>query len=130
MEDPIKTVQQVYAAFGSGNVPGVLEKLHSDALWIDPGYPEIPYAGKRKGKEDIAGFFGQMGAHIQFTRFEPQVFLRDGGTVIVRGFFAGKGVKTGKTCESEWVMIWKVEEGKVREYQAFVDTFKVAQALN
>jgi ketosteroid isomerase-like protein len=130
MQDPVEIVKQCYAEFGRGNVEGVLGLLHEDALWVDPGYPHIPYAGKRKGKAEIADFFGQMAGHIQFTRFEPQAFFRDGNIVAVRGYFAGKGIRTGKTCETEWVMIWKVEAGKVREYQAYIDTQNVSQALN
>lgn len=130
MHDPVSTVRQCYSEFGRGNAAGVLELLHPDVVWVDPGYPEIPYAGKRKGKTEVAAFFAQMGEQMHFTRFEPQVFLRDGGTVVVRGFFAGRGAATGKTCETEWVMIWTVAEGLIKEYQAYIDTYRVAKEFS
>ena len=129
MTSKIQTVQQVYAEFGKGNVQGVLALLTSDITWTDPGYPEIPYAGKRKGKEEVMNFFMEMGKTVSFTHFEPQQFLNDGNNVVVKGFFTGKGNNTGKTFESEWVMIWEVENGQIKNYQAFVDTLKVASAL-
>jgi ketosteroid isomerase-like protein len=129
MTSKIQTVQQCYAEFGKGNPQGVLDLLTDDVTWTDPGYPEIPYAGKCKGKEEVLNFFMEMGKTISFTRFEPQQFMNDGNNVIVKGFFTGKSNSTRKTFESEWVMIWEVENEKVKNYQAFIDTFKVASAL-
>ncbi len=75
-------------------------------------------------------FFMEMGKTISFTRFEPTQFLSDGDFVIVKGYFAGKGNTTGKTCETEWIMLWEIADDKVISYQAFIDTFNVANALN
>lgn len=129
MKSNSEVVQQCYAEFAKGNAQGVLDLLHDDIVWIDPGYPEIPYAGKRVGKSDVLNFFVEMGSTVEFTRFEPQHFYNDGTAVIVKGYFAGKGRASGKIFESEWVMIWEVEDGKVHHYQAFVDTYIVAAGL-
>ncbi len=129
MKNKIQTVQDVYAEFGKGNPQGVLNLLMNDVTWTDPGYPEIPYAGKRKGKNEVMNFFMEMGKTVSFTAFEQQQFMNDGNNVVVKGFFAGKSNTTGKTFESEWVMIWEVENGLVKNYQAFVDTFKIVSAL-
>src|SRR5947207_3439958 len=109
MNSKIQTVQQIYAEFGSGNPEGVLTLLTDDVTWTDPGYPEIPYAGKRKGKKEVMDFFTEMGKTVSFANFQPQQFLNDGNMVVVRGFFTGKANSTGKSFESEWVMIWEVE---------------------
>ncbi|MFI5205630.1 MAG: nuclear transport factor 2 family protein [Candidatus Paceibacterales bacterium] len=129
MASKIQTVQQIYAEFGKGNPQGVLNLLTDDVTWTDPGYPEIPYAGKRKGKNEVLNFFMEMGKTISFSHFEPQQFFNDGNMVVVKGFFTGKSNATAKTFESEWVMLWEVENEKVKYYQAFVDTFKMATAI-
>jgi ketosteroid isomerase-like protein len=129
MTSKIQTVQQCYAEFVKGNPQGVLDLLTDDVTWTDPGYPEIPYAGKREGKGEVLNFFIEMGKTISLTQFEPQQFLNDGNNVVVKGFFKGNSNSTGKTFESEWVMIWEVENEKIKSYQAFIDTFKVASAL-
>lgn len=130
MTSKIQTVQQCYAEFGKGNAQGVLNLLTDDVVWTDPGYPEIPYAGKRQGKNEVMNFFIEMSKTIEFTRFEPQQFMNDGNSVVVKGFFTGKSIATGKTFESEWVMIWEVIGEKVKNYQAYIDTNKVASSLN
>ena len=70
-----------------------------------------------------------MSKTISFTHFEPQQFFNDGDHVFVKGYFTGKSNSTGKTFETEWMMVWEVLDGKVRYYQAFIDTYKVAAAL-
>ena len=130
MNNKIGTVQQCYAEFGKGNPQGVIDLLTEDVIWTDPGYPQIPYAGRRRGKDEVLGFFSEMGKTVTFTRFEPQEFLNDGDQVVVKGYFTGKGNGTGKTFETEWVMIWEVVDNKVKSYQAFIDTCKVAEALS
>ena len=129
MTTKIETVQQCYTEFGKGNPQGVLNLLTDDVTWIDPGYPQIHYAGKRAGKNEVMNFFIEMNKAVTFTRFEPQQFINDGNEVVVKGYFTGKSNETGKTFETEWVMIWEVVDEKVKHYQAYIDTYNVASAL-
>jgi ketosteroid isomerase-like protein len=129
METNIQTIQKGYAEFGSGNIEAVVDLMHDDITWTDPGYPAIPHSGIRKGKNEAGKFFGEMAGNISFTRFEPQQFLQDGNYVTVKGFFAGKANATGKTFESDWIMLWELADGKIKSYQSFFDTHQMAAAL-
>jgi ketosteroid isomerase-like protein len=126
----VQTIQQIYADFGKQNIEGVLNSLTDDISWSDPGFPEVPYAKQRHGKNETMSFFVEMGGTVSFTEFNPQEFYADKNAVIVKGFFAGKANGTGKTFASDWVMIWKLRGDKVFSYQAFVDTAKMAAAIN
>lgn len=129
MTTPLETVHQAYGEFGKGNIPGVLNLLAEDVSWKDPGYPDIPYAGQRKGKTHVMDFFTGLARTVTFTRFEPQRFVCEGNVVVAQGIFTVKGNATGRTAETDWVMIWEVVDGKIRYYQAFIDTIKVASVL-
>jgi hypothetical protein len=60
----LQVVHQAYAAFGKGDVPGVLAILTEDVRWSTPGPPDvIPYAGLRTGHEQVAGYFDRAGGH-------------------------------------------------------------------
>src|SRR5882672_11007889 len=100
----IQIVQQVYADFGNQNVEGVLNSLTDDISWNDPGSPGIPYGKKRNGKKEVMSFFIEMGSTVTFTEFAPQEFYADNDAVIVKGFFAGNAIATGKSFASDWVM--------------------------
>lgn len=129
MANNIEIVQQCYAEFGNGNIPGILNLLSDDVKWVDPGAPDIPFAGTRTGKEAVSGFFTDMAATVTFTHFEPQHFYSDGNAVFVKGIFTGTANNTGKTFDSDWAMLWEVIDGKVTSFQAFSDTVAIARAL-
>jgi ketosteroid isomerase-like protein len=129
MNDKIQVVQQCYAEFGKGNPQGVINLLKDNVVWIDPGYPEIPYAGRRNGKEDVMSFFTGLAETVTLHVFEPREFFCDGANVFVRGYFEGSSNATGKAFQSDFMMQWEVEDGKVKYYQAYLDTAKVANAI-
>jgi ketosteroid isomerase-like protein len=128
-EKNIQTIQQLYADFGSGNLEGILNALTDDISWTDPGYPDIPYAGKRNGKKEVQDYFEKLLNTITFTEFDPQEFYADKDAVIVKGSFSGKLNSTGKTVGDEWVMIWKFANGKIYFYRLWTDTLAVARSM-
>ena len=127
-QSKIEVIQQAYACFGKGDIPGILELLHEQVSWIDPGYPDLPYAGRRSGKEEVVNFFQQLDSYVQFTTFEARNFLSD-GDYVVQGYFEGLGRQSGKAFASDWAMIWTVDQGLISSYQAYADTVQAAKAL-
>ncbi len=130
MSTKIQIIQQFYEELGKGNPQGAIDLLTDDVVWIDPGYPDLPFAGNRKGKEQVMDFMMKMNNTVTYTQMEPQHFYNDGEVVMVKGFFKGTGNATGKSFTSPWMMLWKVNnEGKIKYYEAFVDTVNMANAL-
>lgn len=50
----VASVQSVYAAFGRGDIPGVLQLLDPNIEWDEPQAPGYPLAGIRRGKQAVA----------------------------------------------------------------------------
>jgi ketosteroid isomerase-like protein len=53
----VDLVKQAYAAFGRGDLPGLLALLGDDIVWTTPGPADVPTAGERRGKAAVAEFF-------------------------------------------------------------------------
>ena len=53
-------VQGAYAAFGQGDIGGVLAALGDDVDWSSPGTP--PHGGQFRGPADVGRFFEGLGA--------------------------------------------------------------------
>lgn len=70
-----------------------------------------------------------MNETVEFTKFVPQSFFSEGNKVVVLGEFALKSRATRKIAESKLAMEWDFEDGKLKHYQAFVDSYSVAKAL-
>ena len=50
---PLQTVQAIYAAFGRGDIPALLEQLHADVNWRFIGDAAAPYSRSVQGHEGV-----------------------------------------------------------------------------
>lgn len=127
----LTTVQQNYARFGQGDVPGILSTMTEDAVWTHPGNPAIiPFAGTFTGPAEIGRFFENVGKSVQITRFEPFDFVENGNTVVNKINIAGTSLETGKTYSAVMEFRWMLNaEGKVTSWQAIGDVSTLELAL-
>ncbi len=51
-----QTVQDLYAAFGRGDLPAILDKLSDDVVWELEGPAVVSFSGVRHGKSETVGF--------------------------------------------------------------------------
>jgi hypothetical protein len=83
----VQTVNDIYAAFGRGDIPAILGKLADDVCWDhlpDGGGAQrhdVPWLRARTGRDEVAGFFEALGA-LELHVFAPTVILADGDTVV------------------------------------------------
>jgi ketosteroid isomerase-like protein len=122
----IQLVEQAYAAFGRGDVQGVLTTLTEDIEWQIPGPSDIPYAGKRHGRDGAAEFFRLLSEASEILQFEPREFFTKGDKVLVLGYYRGRARATGKVVESEWAHVFSVRNGKIGSFREYYDTAAIA----
>lgn len=79
----IDSVKAIYAAFGQGDVPGILARLSPDIEWeYDWFGPSLKWFEPRRGRADVVKFFEAL-ADFEVARFEPTAFLAGDGMVAV-----------------------------------------------
>ena len=125
----IQLIQQAYADFGSGNINGILDVCTDDVVWTGPENPNVPIAGTFNGKEGVMKFFTVLSENVHYTAFEPREFFSDKDAVIVLGHHTGSVKSTGKTYDHDWCMVFRLRQGKVYHYYAFVDTRDQAESF-
>jgi ketosteroid isomerase-like protein len=125
-----QVVQQAYAAFGRGDIPGVLSAFDDHILWkpVTGGGKHVPVAGERRGKAATKEFFDQVAKHLNFSRFEPREFVAQGDRVVALGHYTAK-TSTGGAFDSDFVMVFKLRDGKVVEFQEFLDSAGLNEAF-
>ena len=126
----VDVVRETYEAVGRGDIPALLGLLTDDVEWTFQGPRAIPYAGTRRGREGVAGFFSLVEQNLVFERFVPREFVSRGDTVIVLGFERSLVKPTGRTFEQEWAHVYRLREGKVAEFLALEDTAAHLAALH
>src|SRR5262245_4865720 len=108
----VELVRDAYTAFVRGDIDAVLSALALTVEWHVPGPSEAPYAGSRRGRDEVAKFFVQVAETIEFTEFAPREYLASGGRVVALGRYAGRVRVTRKPFAAEWAMAWTIRDGR------------------
>ena len=126
----IGTVQQIYEAFGRGDVPAILERLADDVDWEYGGdSTDVPWLQPRRGRPQVAGFFQALAA-VDIQRFQPTTFLESGNVVVVLIQLDAVVRATGRSvAEEDEVHIWHFDDaGRVSRFRHRADTHRHWQA--
>ncbi len=126
----LAVIQQAYEAFGRGDIPAVLDALTDDVEWTLQGPSVIPFAGPRRGREEVAEFFSVIGETLELEQFEPREFVAQGDTVVVVGYERSIVKQTGRSFEQEWAHIYTLRDGKIATGLFLEDTAAYVNALS
>lgn len=129
-QDSTSIVRAIYAAFSTGDVPGVLGLFAPDIVWNEAeGFPYAdgnPY----RGPEAIAtGVFQRLAG--DWNDFAVEVGEIVGGPEVVTmlGRYTGTNAQSGKPLNVQCMHTWWLADGKIVRFQQMVDTQAVAKAL-
>jgi len=125
MTKHIATVEGIYAAFGSGNVPAILEHLSDDVAWeYQPISTTVPWLQARRGKEGAVAFFQALGAGLAITKFGVNKILATDQLVVALINLEGAVKATGRAIrEVDEVHLWHFDErGRVAKFRHCADT--------
>ena len=117
----LDAVGNVYAAFGRGDLQGILALLDPQVSWRTPGAPDLPTGGLRRGLDEVREFFGLLLNTFDIQDFRPADFLAEGDKVVVLGT-SREGLKgTGRFVDFRWVHVFTFRNGKIVEFEEPAD---------
>lgn len=128
----IETVQQIYAAFGRGDVPAILQHLAPDVEWEYATAPgPIPWLQPLRGREQVPRFFDALFSHVEITRFELGKLFGDADTVVDLVTLEYTARATGRQVrEVDEVHIWHFNAaGQVQRFRHRADTLLQAWSI-
>ena len=125
----VALVQNMYAAFGRGDIQAILGALHPDVTWTVQGPTWIPLFGKRKGRQQVAQFFQTLNEHFQVEQFLPREFIAEGDRVVVTGDEVARLRSTGKVINVKWAHVFGMKNGLIVTFQEYFDTCAAVEAL-
>jgi uncharacterized protein len=123
-----KLVQQVYADSASRSGTTFADHLADDASWIVTG--QYSWSHEFKGRDAIQN--GLMGHFRSFFAERPRTvafnFIADGDYVAVET--RGDNVtKTGLRYDNQYCMIYRIEDGKIKQIKEYCDSTLVERVL-
>ena len=120
----VDTVKEIYAAFGRGDIPAILDKLADDVEWnVDSPTPQVPWLSSFHGRENVAAFFQAL-SPLDITTFDPHTFFENGNKVMALIHVGATHKPSGKKYD---IMneghLWQFDgSGKVVSYRHITDT--------
>lgn len=123
----VTLVQGIYDAFGTGDMPAVLDAMSADIVWSEAN--NFPYADNSPyvGPEAILnGVFMRCATEWDGFGVEIDEIIDGGDTVVALGHYVGTYKATGKKQKTQLAHIWWIEGGKALKFQQYADTLHVA----
>lgn len=128
-EGNVAQVQNIYAAFGRGDIAAILAGCAPDIDWDSIGPREgFPAFGPRRGPEEVAQFFRDVAANDEFGEFSPREFVASGDKVVALGHYAITMKKTGRKFATDWAHVFTFRDGKVVKFREHTDSAKFVEA--
>lgn len=129
MNNPIETVQHMYAAFGRGDVAAILEHMDADVAWDD--FPEsfahranVPWLMSRRGRQGVAAFFEVL-RPFTFNRFEVIRILGGEDAVAAEVSVEIEHAATNLVLRDNEMHLFNFNsQGRVVRFRHFLDTAK------
>lgn len=117
----LRVVQEGYAAFARGDVTAALSSYADDIDWAMPGSPDvIPYAGRRRGREQVAQFYATFPQTEEVEQMDLQDFIAQGDKVLVFGHYKGRVKSTGRSYAKDFIHAVTLRGGKVVKFREYV----------
>ena len=129
----LAVVLAIYDALFGGDVVSVMAAMHDDAELEVHGPPAIPFAGLHRGRDELARFFATVAEHVHRDPADatPAVheYVVQGDKVVAIGVDRVTSRVTGSTCESWWVHVFDLRDGKGARVREFFDTAAALEAF-
>jgi len=91
----------------------------------------FPYGGTYIGVDEIMkNVFTRLATEWINYKIVPEDHLADGDSVVAYGHYSGTYKKTGKYFEARVAHLWKLQDGKIKSFEQFVDSQTVNEAIS
>ncbi|REG81994.1 nuclear transport factor 2 family protein [Marinomonas pollencensis] len=130
--DTLKTAQAFLWAAGSGDVEKLKGLMADDFVWHNEGDKTIPWIGDWKGQDTVLGkFFPLFGAGLKVTSWTTDYHFVNGNQAVFMGTMSAITNNSGaKTGVFSWAVRVETENGKVKSWNWFEDSFAVSKAYH
>lgn len=129
--DNITVVDYMYKAFTSGDIPAVLARMDPNIVWNEAESNSLADGNPYLGPDAVLnGVFARLAADHEYFKLEDiKLHNMDNNQVLATLRYNAKVKKTGKTYNAQAEHLWTLKNGKVVAFQQFLDTKKVAEAM-
>lgn len=109
-EEYVKTIQEFFAAYATGNTEKMGKFLAENIIWRIPG--RHPLSGDKRGKAEVVAFFQQLvNANFQ----ADPIYFGAKGDYVVDVHRGWSNVEGADNVDTIWALLYRFEDGKIAE---------------
>ena len=131
-QETLNVAQSFLQAAGSGDGETLNALMADDFVWHNEGDPSVPWIGNWEGKEVVFGeFMPAFGAGLQTTSWATDYSMASGDQAVFIGTMSGILTNSGTdTGTFSWAVRVHVEDGKVKSWNWFEDSYAISKAFH
>ncbi len=119
----VEVAAHLYAAFTSGDRPGLAALLHPDFTGrVSEGMPFGLGGTVHSPEQMLREVWGGAAAHYQTAPYPDEFVVAGENRVIVLGYYRGRGRTSGRHYEAAFVHDITVRDGKIASLTQITDT--------
>lgn len=128
----LKTAQAFLWAAGSGDMEKLDALMADDFVWHNEGDASIPWIGNWEGKKTVFdSFLPRFGAGLKVTSWSTDYDFVKGDQAVFMGTMSAIANESGKdTGKFSWAVRVQVEDGKVKSWNWFENSYAVSNAFH
>lgn len=127
-EKNIAIVRELYISFNQGNDYRIAQLSSQDIRWNQ--MDGFPGRGICVGISEVLGHVF-AGLRSEWTDWQSVAndFFSFGETVFVKGYYSGTHRVSRKAFIVPFIGEYRINEGRISEFNQFTDTFRIVQAM-
>jgi len=122
----VALVRNAYFALRRGDTRAIFGALDPSVEFSQS--LEVPWGGRYKGPQEVGVFLYKLTSAI-YSNVDPDQFVDAGDCVVAVGSTRGRALATGKEFEVPAVHVWRVKDGKIFRFEAYIDNPRMLAAL-
>jgi hypothetical protein len=128
MRSTYELVRDHYAANDRKDIAGMIADIASDCRWRE--MDGFPCAGTYVGPDAVVeNVFKPLGEQFENYTFTLERLLDAGDEAVGIGNYTARHRGTGKAMNVRVVHVWGASGGKIRRFEQFTDTLRVAETM-
>lgn len=121
-------VRDMYDAYARRDFDRVAARIDDQIEWVIYGPRQIfPFTGPRNGKRAVLEALATIAKDYMIESYSPRIVVVDGDRAAVLSEVVFRQRSSGRMLNFRIANFLRLRDGKVIEFEEFVDTFDVAE---
>jgi ketosteroid isomerase-like protein len=118
----VARVQDIYSRYAQGDREALYGALAPGVTWTSIGDGLLPWAGTRRGRAGVEGYFAELDAQAEVAGYEVEQVIAQGEWIAILATVTVRYRRTGQEHRYAKADFMRVVDGQITDFREFYDT--------